>query len=342
MENIRRGNDCKFTFMIGNGFDLNLGMKTRYSDMYDDYIYEPTMIAYIDDFKETLQKQDPYNKWGDFEIGMAEYAKEFSSEKELVECVRDFKRYLVNYLQEESNRLNSVLREIKNYGPIQNELYKSLRSFYSKLIPNDIYTIESIIAERPVDINVITFNYTNCLEWLLSRIQQTPKLSFSTPIHIHGRLGEDVVLGVDNLTQFKNLPYALTKKGKRSFIKTEFNEQYDRARLEKAKKVLLGSDIICVFGFAMGKTDQMWVDLIIEWLLQSPNHHLVFFKYDENKYYRYNSDEIMDIEEENKLELLGILGIKNEDLLSQIHIPTGFSIFDFEDIRNKMKYLIRQ
>ena len=26
------------TFMIGNGFDLRLGMKTRYTDMYDGYI----------------------------------------------------------------------------------------------------------------------------------------------------------------------------------------------------------------------------------------------------------------------------------------------------------------
>ena len=26
------------TFLIGNGFDLNLGMKTRYTDMYDSYI----------------------------------------------------------------------------------------------------------------------------------------------------------------------------------------------------------------------------------------------------------------------------------------------------------------
>lgn len=30
----------KITFLIGNGFDLNVGLDTRYQDFYDDYIKE--------------------------------------------------------------------------------------------------------------------------------------------------------------------------------------------------------------------------------------------------------------------------------------------------------------
>lgn len=29
------------TFMIGNGFDLRLGMRTRYADMYTGYVNTP-------------------------------------------------------------------------------------------------------------------------------------------------------------------------------------------------------------------------------------------------------------------------------------------------------------
>ena len=43
------------TFMIGNGFDLRLGMKTRYTDMYDGYISTPSDNEIIEIFKATLK-----------------------------------------------------------------------------------------------------------------------------------------------------------------------------------------------------------------------------------------------------------------------------------------------
>lgn len=323
--------NCKVTFIIGNGFDLNLGLKTKYTDMYEGYIKEPSIIGYIDEFKKTLQNQIPYEKWGDFELGMAKHAKNFSSEKQLIECVRDFKRYLVNYLKGEENKLEETLSNITNTMPINMELDNSFKHFYSGLIPNDARVIESIMNNKMIDVNIITFNYTDCMERLLDYGSRPFVLTTHSPIHIHGKLNEDVVLGADNLAQLNEIPYTLTKKGKRAFLKPEFNERYDTKRLDDTVNTLYASDIICTYGFSMGETDKMWVDIIIDWLMESPSHHLICFQYDETEYHRYNSDEIMDAEDEKKIELLKRFGKENEELLNQIHIPIGYSIFNLKN-----------
>lgn len=44
------------TFMIGNGFDLHLGMKTRFIDMYDGYIKSASKDDVIRNFKKHLKE----------------------------------------------------------------------------------------------------------------------------------------------------------------------------------------------------------------------------------------------------------------------------------------------
>ena len=74
------------TFMIGNGFDLRLGMKTRYTDMYDGYISTPSDNEIIEIFKATLKSDSSqkYQTWGDFEIAMAHHAKNFKKEEDFI------------------------------------------------------------------------------------------------------------------------------------------------------------------------------------------------------------------------------------------------------------------
>ena len=71
-------------FLIGNGFDLSCGMKTRYSDMYKEYCkILPNDSSLIKKFKSDIQK-DVYNSWADFELGMAKYASELSNEDDFI------------------------------------------------------------------------------------------------------------------------------------------------------------------------------------------------------------------------------------------------------------------
>lgn len=44
------------TFIIGNGFDLNLGMKTRYRDVYDSYVTSPSKSEVIGVFDLSISE----------------------------------------------------------------------------------------------------------------------------------------------------------------------------------------------------------------------------------------------------------------------------------------------
>ena len=83
-------------FMIGNGFDLNCGMKTSYKDVYRGYVKEKSDSNLINQFKRDISAD--IDNWSDFEMALAKYAGKFSDENELLECCRDFNVYMSKYL----------------------------------------------------------------------------------------------------------------------------------------------------------------------------------------------------------------------------------------------------
>ena len=334
--------ECKITFILGNGLDLGLGMKTKYTDVYDDYIKSPSASDIIAHFKEELKSKanNNYENWSDFEMGMAAYAKTLETENELIECVRDFKGFMVAHLKEENAKIIKQLGDIANHRDFYTELDRSLNVFYGGLIPNDTMLIKSLIGENDVVRNYITFNYTMSLDAILSINSKNRLIYENAPIHIHGKLGEDVVLGVDDPDQLMGTKYNITRKVERAFVKTLFNKQFDNARVENAKKAIMDSSIICVYGFSMGESDNTWVWLLSDWLEKDKNHHLVFYKHNTPIIDPHNYDQIMDVEDEFKVQLLKKLQIDDDSVLGQIHIPIGKKLFNFscqEIVPHKLK-----
>ena len=188
-----------------------------------------------------------------------------------------------------------------------------------------------------IEHNFITFNYTNTLETLLLVKNEYKKVQHNNPIHIHGSLEQDVVLGIDNTSQITDITYRLTRKGERAFVKPSFNNQFDTERVEKAKRIIENSDIICTYGFSFGKSDETWINCIIDWLNKNENHHLVVYEYDDKQYNRCNSDELMDMEDEKKFIFLNKMSIPISVLTNQVHIPIFYDIFNFKEIIFKQK-----
>ena len=323
--------ECKITFIIGNGFDLGLGMKTKFTDVYDGYVNSPNSSETIARFKAELKRNSDnnYEKWSDFEMGMASYAQTLETENELVECIRDFKSYMVEHLQNENQKMIDLLKSITNALGIIQELNRSFENFYDGLTQNDISSLKYIMQKGKAVRNYITFNYTTILEALLALKFNHYHVIENQPIHIHGKLGSDIVMGIDNDEQLIQTKFSLTRKGRRAFVKTRFNDEFDGDRVEAAQKMISESSIICVYGFSMGESDETWVKAISNWLLSDDNHHLVVYQYDTPKCNPCNYDEIMEIEDDRKELLLNRLGINNDAILDQIHIPIGRDIFNF-------------
>ena len=64
----REAPSVRITFLIGNGFDLNLGLKTRYTDFYPYYCDMPShRHRQIARFRELLKQTGSHPLWADFE-----------------------------------------------------------------------------------------------------------------------------------------------------------------------------------------------------------------------------------------------------------------------------------
>lgn len=324
------------TFLIGNGFDLNLGMNTRYTDVYEKYIETESQSNNIEKFKTALKNDMPeYKNWSDFEMGMAKYAENFETEVEFLECVRDFKSFMIEHIYTEEL---AILPKIDDYT-ICEPFHSSIWFFAMLLKPNsrDIF-IKMFEIYKSWTVNFISFNYTSALDIMVQKTNQyysDPNRALGDVVHIHGRLEGDVILGVDNHEQFKNLKFPLSRKAQRSFIKPIVNSDYDNSRVSKSLEMINNSSVICVYGLALGESDDMWRKALGEWLLSSRSNHLVYSYYETKTYSVRYPEDILEREEECKEEVLNKLGIpddKRQAVGKQIHIPVGKNIFDFSSI----------
>lgn len=67
------------TFLIGNGFDLNLGLCTKYTDFYPHYIDDSRFDSddpAVRSFKQLLRRGGDYDRWADFEAALGAHTTE--------------------------------------------------------------------------------------------------------------------------------------------------------------------------------------------------------------------------------------------------------------------------
>lgn len=321
------------TFLIGNGFDLNLGMKTRYTDMYDSYINSESSNEVIAKFKEDLKKDEHkhYENWSDFEMGMANYASNFVFEDDFIACIRDFKAHMVKHLKlEEQNYAFNTSKLI-------DELWDSITSFYTGCTPNVTHSIEDIIFKSNSCVcSFVTFNYTHILDAIIelttkNRTIRGVNYRLKSTLHIHGDLNNDVVLGVDNASQIRSL-FLKTRKTDLAFIKPKFNNAYDNRRVNQTLDSINNSSVICAFGLSLGESDKTWTIALKEWLLADEENHLVFYVYNEEEIPAYNYDLKIEKEYELKNIIFKKMGLTQEQMEiveNKVHVPINHKIFNF-------------
>lgn len=92
------------TFLIGNGFDLGIGLKTAYTDFFAVYCSKREGDApIIDSFKNQLQ--DDYETWSDFEKAFGEYAGQALDADCYLKVFENFEVEFSDYLRNEEKTL---------------------------------------------------------------------------------------------------------------------------------------------------------------------------------------------------------------------------------------------
>lgn len=137
----------------------------------------------------------------------------------------------------------------------------------------------------------ISFNYTDALDKI---VNQAKKQTFpgthtcsstryqdelGNILHIHGTLINNLILGINDVTQIAN-PALHDKKGLTDYIvKPSVNDSLGEQQTETAKRIIDNSDYVCVYGMSLGDTDRLWWEYLLQWLCGKSSRRLVLYIY---------------------------------------------------------------
>lgn len=315
--------------ILGNGFDKNCGLKTSYTDVYQEYVTTPSSSATIQKFKNEIQND--FENWSDFEIGMAKYAQSLSSEAEIIECVTDFDYFIHEYLKRVQSEFFDEFSKLETNKNCITEFIDSIKTMGYGVSHNCDNLLTSLDIPNPFRLGCISFNYTEIFDRFLSY----SNINYPGTIHVHGKLGDDPILGVDRESQL-DLKFPISDNLKRSFIKPFFNDEYDSTRVRTAREMIESAKIIFVYGASLGESDLSWRELLGTWLQKDSNNHLFFYDYKNTSKTFRTAPERLNYELAQKRELLKDWKLDDKDqMLSQIHLPCGRNIFNVGDAMAK-------
>jgi|WetSurMetagenome_2_1015567.scaffolds.fasta_scaffold00395_22 hypothetical protein len=251
-------------FLIGNGFDLNLGLKTSYSDFYPYYTKIRSKSSVVNKLKENISSE--LKNWSDLELSLGNYTANINSITEFDEVFEDIGNNLAEYLDQEEKKFD--------FGRIDREKFieslKSPEEYLSKADENNIKIFRKQWSNSQWNIRIITFNYTRTIEKIIGKIPGSQPIGTHNGAniilhgidHIHGYTDERMVMGVNDITQLKNKDFHKNQDVIEAIVKNNCNQAIKHTIDDFCRQQILSANLICIFGSSIGVTDNMWWELI--------------------------------------------------------------------------------
>ena len=292
----------KTLFIFGNGFDINLGLKTDYQTYYDLLInkkeVQPTTKALQN---EIFQNRE---NWADFEFALGEYTDKIKSESDFIGLYKDIITTLAEHLESEEKKLDNYTIDVtKIKSQINNPI---------SIIPNEEGRIKAEIStfrgtfNVNSNINIITFNYTKSLEYIFgsrNNIILNGQRKIDAIHHIHGDLINRMILGVNDKTQIENKEFKENQNIVSRIIKNQVNQISGDLTFENCQSQISSSNLIILFGVSIGVTDKIWWEKIYN-RLKSNKCKLLIFHYHNEPYDQRIPAEKLQIQEEVKKRII--------------------------------------
>lgn len=326
------------TFLVGNGFDINLGLKTRYTDFYPYYLSKNHKNIISDAIA------DNYERWADLELALGQLLKEIVPKQidEFLDSKAILELDLAEYLRLEQQRIDVTS------PTIQNEFQKNITGFYNEFPATEKYKFLGWQKQvsSAIHYQFISFNYTNILDSIVDLAKRTQFSTHSTSshlyndavvgvIHLHGTLSGGMILGLDNEKQIGNSELQASLELTNYIIKPTVNEALGEGTVELVKERIDESDYVCVYGMSLGDTDRMWWQFLVDWLSKKSARKLVLYVYEEATTSPSGSEKLR-LQDKWKNKFLKTADINPENLSkirSQIIVIIRSKIFDFSDIK---------
>ena len=287
------------TFLIGNGFDCAVGLKTRYSQFYEWYCGQSKdkLSQHVAEFRTEIDnyiKKSPNAKpyWSDAEIGLGEYTKNFdiNTVEKFLDCYDDFHKELSKYIALQNNNVTT-----KWASEVSHIFNSQLTGYYKTIDPKEqtIFTqLQNKAKSSYASFNFITFNYTKSLDVIYTSLGTSSLGSYRKPngstlyfkrgklLHIHGYTDKYPILGVcskQNIANQKLLEHDVLAA---SMLKKDSIDATGELWRTDAFNIIDNSDVICIFGMSIGESDSDYWEKIMSWLdTNSDKHIIVFWRY---------------------------------------------------------------
>lgn len=308
----------KVIYLIGNGFDLNLGLKTSYSDFYTYYLNIESNDIQIAQLKEHLKhdkdNEGRYQYWSDLEIAMGEYTKEFSRREDMEKVYNDLNDNLRDYIMKiEQDNIQSGIDKDK----LKRDLAHPER-YLREIFKEEFRSYEKKWETSTYETFIISFNYTKTIEAILNMKESGPieigqtiynRSNLLYPIiHIHG-LSNTPIIGLNDVSQIRNESFKEDEDTQEFLLKPKINKAVGHLNDKKSLFNISQANLIYLFGVSLGDTDKLWWEAVGERL--KLDCRVIYFVYNPNEHPRPN--ELTRIRRKYKEFLLSKTQLTNEE-----------------------------
>ena len=265
--------------LVGNGFDLALGLKTGYRSFIAEYINEhrESQGADIKWLCETIEKD--LETWGDAEIAFGKLPFELARKnptETYMSCEEDFSVSFQKYLRRENKLFVVPEHEQESTRKL---ILRSLLEL-PKWMTTGHRAKCRLVNPKDVSVDFINFNYTDTLKQIvgvdlpISQKIDSPlsEVTMHSVCHVHGTLDDGVLFGVDSPEQIVNQSVRGYCSRTGETIKPRGAEVAGYAARAAGVELLRAADVIVTFGLSFGASDKSWWQLLWERVFDGGRH----------------------------------------------------------------------
>ena len=319
-------------YIFGNGFDKAQGMATSYPEFYkylQDHVTSGSNL--LNQMKAEITQDQKL--WSDMEERLGAFTGLSNNADEFDDFYFELNEHLQSYLTKENEKF---LPTDKLKAKFQDDFIK-ISKYLGALDKDRFSRFMKKHGFSSKDISVITLNYTNTLEKILNLSDTVTTKSFGNNntlrniIHVHGLLGQSIIIGVDNETQIKNEEFKKNDDIKDLMIKEQSNLVMKETRHIQCETLINNANVIILFGVSLGDTDARWWKIIGNNLVNRTNIAIIQYLYKPNTIRRTQLQKRGRLEREQQKCFMQKMRIEeknwSEDLTSRLFFTVNEPTF---------------
>ena len=253
---------------------------------------------------------------------------------------KDLRRRLIEFISKIDSNIS-----LNTDDNLKNLFRTDLAHIFDTLAPTEFDIFRNQLNNEYREFDVINFNYTHLMDKLIdmSDYEREDKkyVQFKDKyyrilknIHVHGDSSTRPVIGLNDESQINKelLTDETTRTRARLMIKPNMLDALRNNNKEIANDIIMGSNIIYIFGLSLGASDKIWWEKIAEWLGKNTLNKLIIdqFEFDDTS---TDAEEYVLSREEQISKFLQFVDKELENKINveqQIFVVNNREIFNYE------------